>query len=1069
MPVGEGGDALARLLSLLGDAGVRRDAEGLADALWLARWVPAAPSDTGRETPPGEDGTPPEEPDGEPDGGAHDGAPRRPGGTAGAGHTALYALRLGGQGVAVPAGQQQIGVPRSPAVGGHTALERALQPLRRHHTTGAAARLELDEDATVDLSARAGLIVPALRSARRREAGLRLLIDDSASMAVWEQLLYDLRGVCERSGAFRELTVHRLRPLGSAVGSVPFDGPGAGPPQRAERLIDPSGRQVTLLLSDCSGPLWRGGELQRLLYRWAACAPVAIVQPLPQRLWSHTVLRALPGRLTRRPGAHQPLGFQPARRVRREAGLGGRRAIPVLSVSPAAFGTWARLVTAASGLTLRGAAAWLYEAEQPARPATARPGPQQAEQLLGAFDATASLPARRLALYLSAVPLTLPVMQLVQRAMLPGSGPAELAEVLLSGLVVAEPDSGGSGPWFTFRPGVDTLLQSRLTAGEARLVLKHLSLYVERTYGRTSRNFPAVAAAYLAGSEQPPVTGDAAVPRPFAKVARQVLRRFQPAVSPAEPATPERGGDRDPFTAGRELLAAYLRRPGAQGRSLLVDAVRLLRAAAADGAGTAEHAALAEALLHHWLAWRDPDTLAEAENHARDAVAGVDIGPEPRRVLAEVLRARAEEHQSAGDQDEAADRLREAAATLRALTRDETSQGGPGWTRCAILLADVLRLLHALDKDAGALMEAKATMDLVLGRWPADELLRGRAHIARGRAQLGQSRQTGPDDAEHGRRLAARAADDLRQGMDLLRRLNADGSREGCETLLDLADAQLRSDEATAFDLGLTTLDEARELAEEYLPDDLELRAGCLSRMAAAQRLRHTRTGSAEALEEAVRLFTRAMSLTAPDAPAHAELLTGRGEALLERGRSTAADDPDGAADLVNAAIQVLRGALAETGPQQPELAARRLHFGRALRLRYELQGAVPDLFEADWILGLAARDPRPGHELRARCWLELGDVQLLLEIRSGQPDRHERAADCYRRAAEAAEAADKDKGFAARAQHRRAQVLEAVAGPQTALQVYQLAWELWQQAGEADSAGAQQTLERMRELQASG
>ena len=61
------------------------------------------------------------------------------------------------------------------------------------------------------------MIIPVLRGVHRRAAGLRLPLpmDGSSSMAVWEQIpVHDLRQVCERVGAFRDVTVHYLHPHG---------------------------------------------------------------------------------------------------------------------------------------------------------------------------------------------------------------------------------------------------------------------------------------------------------------------------------------------------------------------------------------------------------------------------------------------------------------------------------------------------------------------------------------------------------------------------------------------------------------------------------------------------------------------------------------------------------------------------------------------------------------------------------------------------------------------------------------------------------------------------------------
>ncbi|KIF00797.1 hypothetical protein PL81_39150, partial [Streptomyces sp. RSD-27] len=127
-------------------------------------------------------------------------------------------------------------------------------------------------------------------------------------------------------------------------------------------------------------------------------------------------------------------------------------------------------------------------------PATARPP----RELVHRFRSSAAPGAVQLAVYLSAAPLTLPVMRLVQRTMLPDSEPSDLAEVLLSGLL--RRSGAPSGPWYEFVPGVQDVLLGPLGRDEAALVLKHCSEYVLAHFGRGVRNFPALAVSQLTGA-----------------------------------------------------------------------------------------------------------------------------------------------------------------------------------------------------------------------------------------------------------------------------------------------------------------------------------------------------------------------------------------------------------------------------------------------------------------------------------------------------------------------------------------------------------------------------------------
>ncbi|MCC3773151.1 hypothetical protein K6I34_007478, partial [Streptomyces sp. UNOC14_S4] len=306
-----------------------------------------------------------------------------------------------------------------------------------------------------------------------------------------------------------------------------------------------------------------------------------------------------------------------------------------------------------------------------AAPAAPAPAPT-AEDLLRAFRATASPGALRLAVHLAAVPLALPVMQLVQRAMLPDTGPMELAEVLLSGLLwqlPGPPPGTGGGPWYEFADGVRELLLRSLDQGAAALVLKHCSEYVERHFGKGARNFSALAVAQLSDPAEPddglwpvtPVTDgtdatdttdatdNGAEPELFAQVPARVVRWYRP-----------------------------------------------LRAERDESGGLAE----AERLLRLWQLQADPTLLHEARAYAlphAQAPAGTAEGIRGRLVLGGVLRALAGTEAVRHDPAARAAALAQAVELLTE-AHEHTGPGGPQHTAAALELASAH---HARWQDDG--------------------------------------------------------------------------------------------------------------------------------------------------------------------------------------------------------------------------------------------------------------------------------------------------------------------------------------------------------------------------------
>jgi serine/threonine protein kinase len=414
--------------------------------------------------------------------------PPSPPGSTGHGHTSLLA-------------------PTPPMLAHPLALQRSLRPLRR--TAPIAYARELDEDATAHriaaLGARPELWLPVLRPRRERWLHLRLVFDSGPTMAVWRPLLRDLHTAFAQTGAFRTLDVLRL----GADGGVP--------PRHWER-----GRTAVLVISDCMGPQWRQGAAGRRWYRtlrsWACELPVAVVQPLPERLWRHTALPPVAG-VFRAPAPGVPntaLDF-----TAYDVGRPHPGGIPVPVLEPSAdwLGHWASLLASPGRTEIPGAASLLTGG--PIVPGgdegldLERVGP---EELVLRFRSVASPQAFRLAAHLAVGTAHLPVMRLVQAAIERHPQPQHLAEVVLSGMLKSP--SGASSGAYDFRPGVREVLLGTLPrsalSGTAQL-LGRISEQIESRAGAVPGEFRALVASRLG-------VADAAPGDPFALLSRESVR-----------------------------------------------------------------------------------------------------------------------------------------------------------------------------------------------------------------------------------------------------------------------------------------------------------------------------------------------------------------------------------------------------------------------------------------------------------------------------------------------------------------------------------------------------------------
>ncbi|AWT41374.1 MULTISPECIES: ATP-binding protein [Streptomyces] len=437
-------DALSRLLRALGNAALPpgTDARGIADALWLAasgttdrgpappRSAPATEA-AGHPDPP----RPPEQ------------VPPPPPEDAGATGTrnAELSVRRTGAGSTVRGTPLSLG--RAGPLPDALAVGRAVQPFRRPWRRG--ARGLLDIDATVEHYARGGPLVPLFRPAPEAWFEAVVVVDSALSMSVWDETTRAVTRLLATMGGFRAVHTWRLKwhgdeptvldHLGSEVprDRVPHHGSGTG------------GRRLVLLVSDCAAAGWYSPVPWLMLRDWGALLPVALLDPLPPRLWRRSALNLPAVRVTadRAGEPNSALRFRLPPRLRAHDQTdpqGTWSALPVVSCAPHSLGAWASTLMRTDP---RGCDAVLIPAT--GRPPTAHNGPAPArqtdpERLADAFTLTAPAPAVRLAVLCSGLPdLPLSLLHILREEAVPEARYADLAELLTSGLFTVRRDTEG--------------------------------------------------------------------------------------------------------------------------------------------------------------------------------------------------------------------------------------------------------------------------------------------------------------------------------------------------------------------------------------------------------------------------------------------------------------------------------------------------------------------------------------------------------------------------------------------------------------------------------------------------
>ncbi|MET0133203.1 MAG: FxSxx-COOH system tetratricopeptide repeat protein, partial [Kibdelosporangium sp.] len=341
-------------------------------------------------------------------------------------------------------------------------ISRALRPLMA--TVPSPWEDVLAEEETAVRAAEAGVWLPAYEPAPMHPFDMLLVVDNSASMRIWQRTATELRTLLERQGAFRDVR-HALVDTDRTPLTV-HTGENSTMPRDPDQLIDPTGRRIVLVLTDGIGRVWRTGKMGRLLRSWARTAPLAVAHVLPVEMWHWTGMSA------RRARIHAPRPGLPNGRLAVLSGdlSRGTPPIPVVSLESRGFRRWAELLTGTTAAGVEMAVlptTWKSEEDNESAAAAGGTGP--AERVLR-FRTGASPQAFRLAGLLSAAPLTIAMMRAIQSELLPGSAPAHLAEVFVSGLLRRIPSP--SGAEYDFLDGLRPELLATSTRADTARVLR---------------------------------------------------------------------------------------------------------------------------------------------------------------------------------------------------------------------------------------------------------------------------------------------------------------------------------------------------------------------------------------------------------------------------------------------------------------------------------------------------------------------------------------------------------------------------------------------------------------------
>jgi hypothetical protein len=388
---------------------------------------------------------------------------------------------------------KRVSIGRVAALPNALDIGRALRPLRRPWLSG--VHRHLDVDATVDHYTRTGMLVPQLTPAPEPWLEVIVVLDRGTAMAVWDETVRALTKMLRALAAFRDVRVwHLEHPPGDTAVLHDHHGRSLSMHPHAAHHTQPA-RRLLLVVSDCAAPAWRQDALWRTLHTWGRTAPVALINPLPKRLWQRSGLDlprttatatvpASPGRL---------LSYRRPRLLRDTEKTKPWQALPVLQVAPDQVLAWARALMRTDP---NGCEAVLVPAtgrpplrrrQGPTNQADAAPANDQVRVHAEAFTDDRQSNAVRLAI--AASPLgsfTLPVLDVLRDRLVPEATLADTAEFLTAGLLKAT-RCESADTLYHFYPAAAAHLTSLLTRDQlwdTHFALSdHLAAHLQAPHG----------------------------------------------------------------------------------------------------------------------------------------------------------------------------------------------------------------------------------------------------------------------------------------------------------------------------------------------------------------------------------------------------------------------------------------------------------------------------------------------------------------------------------------------------------------------------------------------------------
>ncbi len=386
-------------------------------------------------------------------------------------------------------------VPAAPALPNKLKISKALRPLMRKVPSHSQSILDIESTVNriVDaLIVKQDIWLPITKPQSERWLTLDLVVEENNSSFIWQETINELNQTLENYGIFR--TVRSWSLSNNEEGNLQLINRKKGNrknqfPYSYRKLCHSNGRGLILLISDCVSSIWQQPTIYNWLHKLSNQSPIAMMQLLPERLWLSSEL-GLGYKV--KLSALNP-GVPNSQLIYSEdLDIDQTLILPIISLEPESIKAWAKVV---AGYGRSQTSAIVLDMDfvkaQVGQIPTSRISEISPETIVDRFLATASPTAQKLAGLMAAVPVSLPVVHLIQKTMLPKSTSVNVAEVFLSGMIEKK-NNDREVDEYNFVPGVRKLLNQAMRLGETEKVLDVVSEYIAEKMGLSIKSFTAL-------------------------------------------------------------------------------------------------------------------------------------------------------------------------------------------------------------------------------------------------------------------------------------------------------------------------------------------------------------------------------------------------------------------------------------------------------------------------------------------------------------------------------------------------------------------------------------------------